>query len=117
MNQEEKKKRGQFGNVLLTDQEVESLEVRFGVEVTEEAINFLDKYIKENNHKVNNHKLAIHKWVVDVVKEEIARRPQRKMVTEIIELLREKNLAIREALNVLENAKSELYELAYSKQI
>lgn len=117
MSKQEMNKRGQHGNVLLSDQEVEKLEKDFGKEVTAAAIDFLDKYIEEKDYKPTNHNLAIRKWVVNVVKEEIARRPQRKMVTEIIELLREKNLAIREALNVLENAKSELYELAYSKQI
>ena len=111
------KKRGQHGNVLLSDQEVENLEKDFGKEVTVAAIDFLDKYIEEKDYKPTNHNWAIRKWVVNVVKEEIARRPQRKMVTEIIELLKENDLSIREAICVLNNTIEKLNDLARSKKI
>ena len=71
MSKQEMKKRGQLGNVLLSDQEVEKLEKDFGVEVTEAAIDFLDKYIKEKDYRVKSHDLAIRKWVIAAVKEKM----------------------------------------------
>ncbi|MBQ3599612.1 MAG: hypothetical protein II992_00200 [Lachnospiraceae bacterium] len=117
MSKQEMNKRGQHGNVLLSDQEVEKLEKDFGKEVTAVAIDFLDKYIEEKDYKPTNHNLAIRKWVVDAVKGELAERPRREMVDKVVELLIENDLSIREAICVLNNTIEKLNDLARSKKI
>ena len=64
-----KHKKGEYGNVLLTDNEEEKLIDEYGVDMTVKAITFLDEYIEMKGYKAKSHYLAIRKWVVDAVKE------------------------------------------------
>ena len=60
-------KHGEFGNVLLTDNEFENLASSFGVELRDKAISFLDAYIEEKGYKSKSHNLAIRRWVIEAV--------------------------------------------------
>jgi hypothetical protein len=64
-----KHKRGEYGHVLLTDEQEEKLISEYGEIVTIKAITFLDEYIEEKNYKSKNHYLTIRKWVIDAVGE------------------------------------------------
>ena len=64
-----KQKCGEYGNVLLTDEETEKLITEYGKDTTAQAITFLDEYIEMKGYKVKSHYLAIRKWVIDAVKE------------------------------------------------
>lgn len=64
-----KQKHGQFQNVRLADEELESLKNDFGSETCYKAIDFLDAYIEEKGYKSKSHNLAIRRWVMDAIKE------------------------------------------------
>ena len=64
-----KHKRGEYQNVLLTDDEEDKLIEQYGLEFTLKAITFLDEYIEMKGYKAKSHYLAIKKWVIDAVKE------------------------------------------------
>lgn len=64
-----KHKKGEYGHVLLTDEQEEKLIEEYGEIVTAKAITFLDEYIEMKGYKAKNHYLAIKKWVIDAVRE------------------------------------------------
>ena len=64
-----KHKHGEYGHVLISDEDVEKLNKEYGSYLTEKAITFLDEYIEMKGYKAKNHYLAIRKWVIDAVKE------------------------------------------------
>lgn len=67
---------GQFGNVLLLDDEYIKLTEKYGADTRNEAIEFLDMYIEEKGYKTKSHYLAIIRWVVNAVNER--RQKQRR---------------------------------------
>ena len=66
---QQKHKKGEYGHVLLTDEQEEKLFDEYGEILTAKAIVFLDEYIEMKGYKAKNHYLAIRKWVIDAVKE------------------------------------------------
>lgn len=64
-----KHKKGEYGHVLLTDEQEDKLIEEYGEIVTAKAITFLDEYIEMKGYKAKNHYLAIKKWVIDAVRE------------------------------------------------
>lgn len=62
-----KHKYGKYNNVLLKDEELQSLKEEYTN--YEKLISFLDEYIEMKGYKAKSHYLAIKKWVVDAVKE------------------------------------------------
>lgn len=64
-----KHKKGEYGHVLLTEDQEDKLFKEYGEIVTAKAITFLDEYIEMKGYKAKNHYLAIKKWVIDAVKE------------------------------------------------
>ena len=64
-----KHKKGEYGHVLLTEEQEKKLNEEYGVFLTLDAITFLDEYIEMKGYKAKNHYLAIKKWVIDAVKE------------------------------------------------
>ena len=68
-NKSPKNKRGEYNNVLLTEEEEEKLIDEYGIDLTIKAITFLDEYIEETGYKRNSHFLCIKRWVIDAVKE------------------------------------------------
>lgn len=67
---------GQFGNVLLLDDEYIKLADKYGADIRNDAIEFLDMYIEEKGYKTKSHYLAIIRWVVNAVNER--RQKQRR---------------------------------------
>ena len=66
-----KHKRGEYGHVLLTEEQEQKLMDEYGEIVTIKAIEFLDEYIEEKGYKAKNHYLTIRRWVIDAVKERV----------------------------------------------
>ena len=64
-----KHKKGEYGHVLLTDEQEEKLIDEYGGILAVKAITFLDEYIEMKGYKAKNHYLAIKKWVIDAVME------------------------------------------------
>ena len=60
---------GEFGNVKLTDEELEKLRRHYGETKTDAAIKFLDEYIADKGYKTKSktHYLAMRRWVFDAV--------------------------------------------------
>lgn len=69
--EKQRHKRGEFGHVLLSDEEIEKLEKDFGEHLAHKAIEYLDEYIEMKGYKHKNSNLAIRKWVIDAVRREI----------------------------------------------
>lgn len=65
----EKDAHGEYGNVLLTDDELNKLQTEYGTDKTDDAIKFFDEYIEEKGYKAKSHYLAIRRWVFDAVEE------------------------------------------------
>lgn len=63
-----KHKYGEYGNVLLKDEELQKLKEEY--ENWEELIKYLDEYIEMKGYKAKSHYLCIKKWVVDAVKKQ-----------------------------------------------
>jgi len=61
-----KHKHGKYQNVLLKDEELQSLKNDFSN--WEDLIEYLDEYIEMKGYKAKSHYLCIRKWVVDAVK-------------------------------------------------
>lgn len=61
-----KHKYGEYKNVLLKDEELQSLKDTYSN--WEELIKYLDEYIEMKGYKAKSHYLCIKKWVVDAVK-------------------------------------------------
>ena len=68
---------GEFGNVLLTKNELEKLESQYPQEF-EAIIDYLSSYIEMKGYKAKSHYLAIQKWVV------LAYREQKKREENLI---------------------------------
>lgn len=64
-----KHKHGNYNHVLLSDQELEKLNMEYGETQTAEAIKYLDEYIEMKGTKYRSHYLALRKWVFDAVKQ------------------------------------------------
>ena len=62
-----KHKYGEYQNVLLKDEELQSLKANY--ENWEELIQYLDEYIEMKGYMAKSHYLCIKKWVVDAVKQ------------------------------------------------
>lgn len=62
-----KHKYGEYGNVLLTDEEIMKLQNDY--ENWDEMIKYLDEYIEMKGYKAKSHYLCIKKWVVNAVNE------------------------------------------------
>lgn len=67
---------GPFGNVMLLDDEFTKLADKYGADIRDEAVEFLDMYIAEKGYKTKSHYLAIIRWVVNAVNER--RQKQRR---------------------------------------
>lgn len=67
---------GPFGNVMLLDDEFTKLADKYGADIRNDAIEFLDMYIEEKGYKIKSHYLAIIRWVVNAVNER--RQKQRR---------------------------------------
>ncbi len=65
-----KHKHGEYGHVLLTDQELEKLTSEYGTSLTTDAVRYLDEYVEMKGYKHKSSYLAIRKWVIDAVKRE-----------------------------------------------
>jgi predicted phage replisome organizer len=70
-----KHKHGEFGNVLLTENEFENLANSFGIDLRNRAIKFLDEYIEEKGYKSKSHNLAIRRWVIEAVSKGKGNKP------------------------------------------
>lgn len=68
-NKPVKHKKGEYGHVLLTDEQEGKLIDEYGGILAVKAITFLDEYIEMKGYKAKNHYLAIKKWVIDAVME------------------------------------------------
>ena len=69
-DKEEKITFGEYKHVKLTQAEYDRLADKYGSEIRDAAIDFLDKYLEEKpNDKSASHNLAIQRWVIDAVKE------------------------------------------------
>ena len=71
-----KKPYGQFGHVLLTREEYEQLKTKFGIEMCESSIRYLDIYIgakvgQNDSLAKENHFYTIQLWVLDAVKQKM----------------------------------------------
>lgn len=61
----QKHKYGEYGNVLLKDEELQKLKEEY--KNWKELIKYLDEYIEMKGYKAKSHYLCIKKWVVDAV--------------------------------------------------
>lgn len=64
-----KKAYGKYSNVKLADDEYNRLCNDYGQVQTEQAIDFLDAYIKEKGYKTKDHNLTLRRWVFKAVNE------------------------------------------------
>lgn len=64
-----KHKYGECQKVLLTDEELQQLQIDYDEVAVKKAIRFLDEYIAEKGYKSKSHYLAIKRWVMDAVNE------------------------------------------------
>lgn len=69
---------GEFGNVLLTEKERQGLDKKYGNELAERTIAFLDSYIEEKGYKSKSHNLAIQRWVINAVSKDKPKQQQFK---------------------------------------
>lgn len=77
---EKKHAHGENKKVLLTEAEDARLVERYGQEMRDKAVDFLDKYLLDNpKKKYSSHKQVIDKWVVDAVKEAELRKREIKI--------------------------------------
>ena len=73
-----KKRYGEYNHVLLTDNEYDSIADKYGCDLRDKAIKFLDEYIEEKGYKSKSHNLAIRRWVIDAVIEQERRSGSKK---------------------------------------
>lgn len=66
-----KNKFGEYGNVLLKDEELQKLKEEHSN--YEELIKYLDEYIEMKGYKAKSHYLCIKKWVVDAVSKQVTK--------------------------------------------
>lgn len=60
---------GEAGNVKLTPEEYERLVKDHGIDLTNDAIEFLSSYMVEKNYKTEDHNRTIRRWVINAVQE------------------------------------------------
>ena len=65
-------------NPTLTDNEYDSIADKYGCDLRDKAIKFLDEYIEEKGYKSKSHNLAIRRWVIDAVIEQERRSGSKK---------------------------------------
>lgn len=72
---------GEYKNVKLTEEELQSLRSSYGDDLAKELITYLDEYIEMKGYKAKSHYLCIKKWVVNAVKEKkYTKQPTRKEI-------------------------------------
>ena len=70
---------GEYKNVRLTEEELQSLKSSYGDDGANELITYLDEYIEMKGYKAKSHYLCIKKWVIKAVKEKKGiRQPARE---------------------------------------
>jgi len=69
----QKRRYGEYKNVLLTDEEKDKLIAEYGQDIFGKCITKLDEYIEIKRPKYKNHYLVIRKWVVKAVLEDEAK--------------------------------------------
>lgn len=74
---ERKRKFGEYGHVLLTEKQYETLKSEYSN--AEELISYLDEYIEMKGYKAKNHYLCIKKWVADAVSRGKGKAGRRKI--------------------------------------
>ena len=57
-----------------TDEELSRLNEKYGTQLTNDAIEYLDLYIKDKGDKYKDHNATIRRWVIDAVLEKQNRR-------------------------------------------
>ena len=62
-----KHKHGEYQNVLLTDEELQKLQIEYDEVAVKKAIKKLDEYIEEKGYKSKSHYLAMKRWVMSAV--------------------------------------------------
>lgn len=62
-----KHKYGEYQNVLLTDEELQKLQIEYDEVAVKKAIRYLDEYIAEKGYKNKSHYLAMKRWVMNAV--------------------------------------------------
>ena len=75
----QKHKYGSYGNVRLTDAELDKLNNDYGESKTEAAIRFLDEYIAEKDYKSKSHYLAMRRWVFQAVEDRKTKKPDNRL--------------------------------------
>lgn len=73
-----KHKHGEFGHVMLTDDEFSKLAEDFGEDMRDKCIRFFDEYIEDKGYKSKSHNMAIRRWVVSAVLEQDAKLVKQK---------------------------------------
>ncbi len=69
-----KKKYGEYQNVLLTDEEIQTLKSSYNN--WQDLITYLDEYIEMKGYKAKSHYLCIKKWVVNAVADQRRKKVQ-----------------------------------------
>ena len=67
-------KRGEYGHVMLTDDEYERLRDTYGDELTKTAIECVDEYCQQTGKRYKDYNLTIRKWGINSAKERKAKR-------------------------------------------
>lgn len=78
---------GEYAHVRLSDPEREKLIEKYGDQMTEDCITFLDEYIEMKGYKAKSHYLCIRKWVVDAVKEKHRKLGSRDQLEQSYEMM------------------------------
>lgn len=73
-----KHKYGEYKNVLLKDEELQTLQKKYSN--WQELITYLDEYIEMKGYKAKSHYLAITKWVVEAVNQKNKKTKSNKLV-------------------------------------
>lgn len=76
--EKEKHKYGQYAHVLLSDQDIASLEQEYGKETVKEAITYLDNYCESNGKSYKNYAQAMRNWVFRALQEQKSRSTPKK---------------------------------------
>lgn len=73
-------KRGKFGHVMLSDDELASLEAEHGKDETSAAIGCVDNYCETYGKKYNNYALVLENWGYSAAKEKARGKPPDKSI-------------------------------------
>ena len=69
-------KRGEYGHVLLSDDEIYRLSIDYDDQTVQAAIKYLDEYMQMKGKSYKDCNLAIRKWVISAVRERQNKKPQ-----------------------------------------